>query len=106
MSGVRAATATPVLGDVSDVDPEGSDPQEPTTRRPLWGRDGVVIAALLAVLSLPLVVATAVMSSDRWYPVLDLAMTELRLRDVGGSHTPLIGFPRPVAHTPAPHGTH
>src|SRR3954447_4086594 len=106
MSGVRAATATPLLGDEPVADADGSDRDEPIRDRPLLGRDGLVIAALLAVLSLPLVVATAVMSRDRWYPVLDLAMTELRLRDVGGSHTPLIGLPGRIGRSLADQGSH
>ncbi len=54
---------------------------------------GWLVAACLAVLSVPLVVALAGFRRPTWTPVLDLAMTELRVRDVGGSHTPLIGLP-------------
>jgi len=46
-----------------------------------------------AVVSLPLVIAIVALAGRDWYPVLDLAMTEFRVRDVGGSHTPLIGLP-------------
>jgi hypothetical protein len=106
MSGVRAATATPVL----EGDPVAADDAEHASgsdaRRALRRRDGLVLGGLLAVLSLPLVVAAAVMSSDRWYPVLDLAMTELRLRDVGGSHTPLIGLPGRIGPSLALQGSH
>ena len=35
-----------------------------------------------------------------WYPVLDLAMTEFRVRDVGTSHTPLIGLPGRIGEYP------
>jgi hypothetical protein len=49
-------------------------------------------ALLLALLALPLIVALAVLAQKRWYPILDLAMTELRVRDVGSSHPPLIGL--------------
>ncbi|MEX2292556.1 MAG: hypothetical protein WD691_02110 [Acidimicrobiales bacterium] len=45
------------------------------------------------MLSVPLLVALAGFRRDPWTPVLDLAMTELRVRDVGGSHTPLVGLP-------------
>jgi hypothetical protein len=55
--------------------------------RPVW-----VGAGLLAVLALPLVVALAVLARRTWYPILDLAMTELRVRDVGSSRPPLIGL--------------
>jgi hypothetical protein len=56
-------------------------------------RHGWLIAACLAGLSVPLLVALAGFRRPPWTPVLDLAMTELRVRDVGGSHTPLIGLP-------------
>ena len=54
---------------------------------------GGLIAACLAILCVPLVVALAGFRRPTWTPVLDLAMTELRVRDVGGRHTPLIGLP-------------
>ena len=34
-----------------------------------------------------------------WHPVLDLAMTEFRVRDVFTSHTPLIGLPGRIGST-------
>ena len=55
--------------------------------RALW-----IGAGLLALLALPLIVALAVLAQKRWYPILDLAMTELRVRDVSSSHPPLIGL--------------
>jgi hypothetical protein len=51
-----------------------------------------VVAGLTALLALPLVVALAALHTPRWYPLLDLAQTELRVRDVGTSHTPLVGL--------------
>ncbi len=45
------------------------------------------------LLTVPWVIAAAVLAGRHWFPVLDLAMTELRVRDVGTSHTPLIGLP-------------
>ena len=38
---------------------------------------------LTAVVVLPLLVALVALRTPRWYPLLDLAMTELRVRDVG-----------------------
>jgi hypothetical protein len=61
-------------------------------------RSELAIAA--AVVVVPLVVAVAVLSARRWYPVLDLAMTELRLRDVGTRQTPLIGLPGRIGTFP------
>lgn len=52
-----------------------------------------LVAGCLAVLCVPLVVALAGFRRHTWTPVLDLAMTELRVRDVGGRQTPLIGLP-------------
>ena len=37
---------------------------------------------------------------EHWYPVLDLAMTEFRVRDVGTSHSPLIGLPGRIGEYP------
>jgi len=50
----------------------------------------LVVGFLLAV---PLIVTCAwLYANDRWAPVLDLAVTELRVRDVGTAHTPLVGL--------------
>lgn len=59
---------------------------------PWWRRTWVVGVALLALLALPLAVGLGVLHSPRWYPILDLAQTELRVRDVGTRHTPLVGL--------------
>jgi len=45
----------------------------------------------MALLVLPLIVALGVLHQTAWYPIGDQAQTELRLRDVGTRHTPLIG---------------
>ncbi|MGI8939610.1 MAG: hypothetical protein ACR2JF_15640 [Iamia sp.] len=57
--------------------------------------DRRVLAVPLAaiVLLVPLGVALVALAGHSWYPGLDLAMTEFRVRDVGGPHTPLIGLP-------------
>lgn len=55
-------------------------------------RSGVVVVGLWALLAVPLVVALAALRHPRWYPVLDLAQTELRVRDVPTSHPPLFGL--------------
>lgn len=54
---------------------------------PRWG--AVVLLALLAV---PLVVVLIALRHPRWYPALDLAWTEMRVRDVWSSHPPLVGL--------------
>ena len=66
---------------------------------------GWLIAGCLAVLTVPFVVALVGFRRPTWTPVLDLAMTELRVRDVGGRHTPLIGLPGRIG-TLAEQGSH
>ena len=58
----------------------------------------ILIATL--IVGLPLIVAVVVLSQRRWFPVLDLAMTEFRVRDVGGRYTPLIGLPGRIGTFP------
>ncbi|MGQ0831525.1 MAG: hypothetical protein ACT4OV_07595 [Microthrixaceae bacterium] len=53
---------------------------------------GWLFAAVVSAVVAPLVVAVVVQRNLHWHPVFDLAMTELRVRDVGGRHTPLIGL--------------
>lgn len=59
-----------------------------------------VLVALIAVLALPLVVAIVALRRPDWYPVLDHAMAELRLRDVFTGETPLIGLPGRIGRFP------
>ena len=54
---------------------------------PRWLVPSVVVAV-----ALPVLVAAIAQRDAQWHPVYDLAMTELRVRDVGGAHTPLIGL--------------
>src|SRR5688572_12822617 len=56
-------------------------------------RPGLLVLVGTVVVSLPLLLALVDLHSQRWHPVLDLAMTELRVRDVGSVHTPLVGLP-------------
>ena len=58
-----------------------------------------------ATVALPFVVALVALATTHWVPVLDLAMTELRVRDVFTSHTPLIGLPGRIGKFPA-QGSH
>jgi hypothetical protein len=57
------------------------------------GPDRAFLAGLAALVALPLIVGTVALRRPPWSPVLDLAMTELRVRDVGTPDTPLIGLP-------------
>ena len=53
--------------------------------------DGRLVAAGVATLAIPLVVALAVTRDPHWFPVLDRAGFELRVRDAFGDHSPLVG---------------
>src|SRR3954447_26200181 len=81
-SGVLVAD-DPADDDASDASPSH---RARRTQRPwlLW-------ALLLALIAIPLIVALIALHGTHWYPVLDLAMTEVRVRDVASAHTPLIG---------------
>jgi hypothetical protein len=57
-------------------------------------RRPVLLAAVLVfVLAVPLLLALGALRQPRWYPILDLAQTEIRVRDVGTTQSPLIGLP-------------
>jgi hypothetical protein len=56
--------------------------------------------AVAGIVILPLALAAVLLTQRPWAPVLDMAMTELRVRDVGGSHTPLIGLPGRIGNFP------
>jgi hypothetical protein len=86
-----AATAADATGpDIAEPAPDA--PDEPTAGGPPRRRTGFVVLGLTAAVGLPLFVAVAALHTPRWYPLLDLAQTEMRVRDVGTSHTPLIGL--------------
>ncbi len=61
-------------------------------------RRPVRVTAAVAVL--PLVVSAIVLLWRPWAPVLDLAMTEFRIRDVGGRFTPRVGLPGRIGTFP------
>lgn len=52
----------------------------------------IVLAVWLGIV-VGFVVALRTLSSPRWFPILDLAQTEMRLRDVFTAHPPLLGLP-------------
>jgi hypothetical protein len=68
----------------------------PTASRPGFRgfrhRRLVAIGALVVLLAVPMIVALVVLRHPRWYPLLDMAWTEMRLRDVWSSHPPLLGL--------------
>lgn len=86
----------------------GSEPDGPAHRRlPVARLDrplvvGVVVWLLAVV---PLVVALVAIGSPRWFPIADLAQSELRVRDVGTADTPLIGLAGRIGEATDP-GSH
>jgi hypothetical protein len=56
------------------------------------GRARLAVAAVSAVVATPVVIATVAVRTPRWYPLVDLSQIEMRVRDVGFSHPPLIGL--------------
>jgi len=102
MSPVRTrAAVTPDAVEPDPVDGPAGAPSEPRGDR-RW----LAAAALFALVGLPFIVAAVTLRRPQWYPVLDLAMTELRLRDVGTQHTPLIGLPGRIGPSLMEQGSH
>jgi hypothetical protein len=102
MSPVRTrAAVTP-----DAVEPDPADRVAGAPSEPRGDRRGLVPAALFALVGLPYIVAAVTLRRPQWYPVLDLAMTELRLRDVGTQHTPLIGLPGRIGPSLMEQGSH
>ena len=60
----------------------------------------VVVLVATVVVAIPLLVALFALHSPRWFPLGDLAQTELRVRDVWSAHPPLIGLPGRIGTYP------
>ncbi|MDQ1459267.1 MAG: hypothetical protein QOI08_751, partial [Actinomycetota bacterium] len=73
------------------VTPRSSGRRSSEGRR-LGRGNALLLAALLAVLTFPLVVALVQLRHPRWFPLLDMAQTEIRVRDISTGHPPLIGL--------------
>jgi hypothetical protein len=73
--------------------PETPSPSAPSPRSPSVRGDCWFLAALVAAVGVvPLATALAAVRQPRWYPEMDLALTELLVRDVGTGDTPLVGL--------------
>jgi hypothetical protein len=79
------AARVPVAGTGVDDQDGGEDAGE---RR----RTALTVGLVTAVLAVPLVIGAIAVRNPRWYPLIDLAQIELRVRDVGTSHPPLVGL--------------
>ncbi len=86
-------------GDTVDHDsrPATDDP----TRASLW-----LVAALWSGFGIGFAVAMIAVAHPRWYPILDMAQTEMRVRDVFSAHPPLIGLPGRIGSLGARQGSH
>jgi hypothetical protein len=87
-SGVTIEHDEPDEPDTSSVTGNGEAASATRTRR-----DRVVFLVTWAVLAVPLVVAIVRLAQRPWVPVLDLAQTWFRIRDITTAHPPLIGLP-------------
>jgi hypothetical protein len=65
-----------------------------------------LLFGLIALLALPLVVALIALRRPHWYPLLDMAQTEIRIRDITGGHPPLIGLAGRIGPFGADGGSH
>jgi hypothetical protein len=72
----------------TDIPGEGRAVPAPADRR----RAAATVAVLTAVVAVPVAIAALAVREPRWYPVVDLAQIELRVRDVGLDHPPLVGL--------------
>jgi hypothetical protein len=80
----------------SAVDHAVADPPTASGRSvpdaPRRGANRLLFWALLVVLAVPLLVALIALRRPHWYPLLDMAQTEIRVRDISTGHPPLIGL--------------
>jgi hypothetical protein len=68
-------------------------------------RRAIQPAFAAVVIGLPFVIVVLALAAKKWFPVMDMALTDMRVRDVGTAHTPLIGMPGTLG-TAAVQGSH
>jgi hypothetical protein len=76
------------------------------TTPPRRAGDRRFLAILAGALAIPLLAGLVALRRPTWAPVLDMAMTELRVRDVGTAETPLIGLPGRIFGAGGVQGSH
>jgi hypothetical protein len=84
MSTASASTVDGAGDGTGDID------AGPSTGRPVTR---LVVFAIWVGFAVGFVVALMALAHPTWFPILDLAQTEMRLRDVFTAHPPLIGLP-------------
>ena len=85
----RTVGTTPDQGDAAAAGSEGAGRGHRSGDR-TWSR--VLLPLLVVVLAVPLVLAVLAIREPRWYPTVDDAQTELRVRDVWSADPPLTGL--------------
>jgi hypothetical protein len=102
-SGPEGAVATAGTADDVGTDREpGAGPDDDGAAQPRPspadgdGEGGrrtlLTVAGATAVLAVPIVIALVAVRTPPWYPLVDLSQIEMRVRDVGTSHPPLVGL--------------
>jgi hypothetical protein len=92
--------------DVGLPAPGSDDPRRDGWERTPW----LLVLSLTAIVAVPLVVALVAVWRPQWFPIMDLAVVEMEVRDVGTRHTPLTGIygrlavDDATAHHPGPLG--
>jgi hypothetical protein len=91
----------------ADVGETYEEPRVHADARPRERRDmAALLAALVALLAAPLVIALIALRNPTWHPIWDLALTEMGLRDVGTIHTRLTGMAASRVGTISDPGSH
>ncbi|HEY7938548.1 MAG TPA: hypothetical protein VID05_01880, partial [Acidimicrobiales bacterium] len=62
-------------------------------------------ALLLLLFAVPMAIALGSLHHPTWFPMLDLAQTDMRVRAVGSLHPPLLGLPGRIG-PPGDQGSH
>lgn len=92
MIGIGAVDSQPSVDDAGVTGDARSGDDRDGGSRATPGRGWLVVGLLFVVGGVPLTVALIAMRDPRWYPSLDYAMTELRVRDVATSDAPMVGL--------------
>jgi len=87
-------TATSAVAESDDRQPTPDATRRDNVTVAQWLRHPAVLIGGLVLVAgvIPLAVALANLREPQWYPAMDQALIELRVRDVGEGHPPLIGL--------------
>src|SRR6267154_727352 len=91
-AGVDSTPDVDAVESTSRRERERRSAERSLAERRMRGLTLLLFAVLLAVLAFPLIVALVELRRPHWYPLLDMAQTEIRVRDISTGHPPLIGL--------------